>query len=477
MQNTSHTMRLRSRENGATNNDGKKNRLRSSLSDISNRLSRHSSKTSKGKSQSIVYNDQSQNVQKPRRVSDRLRRIREKETVKIENNAASKSSAKDSNQTKKRSRSSVHDNTKQSNDSKTGTKRRRASLRSSSSSKTNENPKLLAPIVMDDHIREDEDKYQVHPDFRLQRATYNGKNHTLGMAKYDRENKDDVLLAAPYVADMFQYQFTKEGKSRPRTYMYEQTDINSKMRAILVDWLVEVHMKFRLVPETLYLCINIIDRYCSQVKVKRAKLQLVGVTALLLACKYEEIYPPEVRDCVYITDSAYDRDEVLNMEQDIVHKLGFRITVPTAYPFLQRFLNIVKASSLIKHAASYYTERTLQEHDLLRFRPSLICAAAVVLAINNKDIDDEHKIEEQVAGDNNEWPCVPPILIEYTGFSRFQIIDCAELVSKKVAEETVTASRRQLLAVKRKYDNKKYLNVSTQLRLPCITSRDDTDDE
>lgn len=171
--------------------------------------------------------------------------------------------------------------------------------------------------------------------------------------------------------------------------MSEQSDINAKMRAILVDWLVEVHMKFRLVPETLFLCINIIDRYCSQVKIKRAKLQLVGVTALLIACKYEEIYPPEVRDCVYITDSAYQREEVLDMEQDIVHKLGFRITVPTAFPFLHRFLKLINASPLVKHAASYYLERTLQEHDMLRYRPSLICAAAIVLAVNNPDIDDD----------------------------------------------------------------------------------------
>lgn len=168
--------------------------------------------------------------------------------------------------------------------------------------------------------------------------------------------------------------------------MLKQDDINSKMRAILIDWLVEVHMKFRLVPETLYLCVNIIDRYCSLVNVKRSKLQLVGVTALLIACKYEEIYPPEVRDCVYITDRAYQNVEVLDMEQDIVHKLEFKITVPTAYPFLQRFLSVINASTLVRHAASYYTERTLQEHDMLQYRPSVICASAIILAMNHEEI-------------------------------------------------------------------------------------------
>jgi len=172
--------------------------------------------------------------------------------------------------------------------------------------------------------------------------------------------------------------------------MDQQADINAKMRAILVDWLVEVHMKFRLVPDTLYLCINLIDRYCSHVSVARSKLQLVGVTALLIACKYEEIYPPEVRDCVYITDRAYNRQEVLDMEQDILQRLRFKITVPTAYPFLLRFLNMTKASQLSRIAANYYMERTLQEHDLLKFKPSVVAASAVVLALNNPDISDDH---------------------------------------------------------------------------------------
>lgn len=168
--------------------------------------------------------------------------------------------------------------------------------------------------------------------------------------------------------------------------MDRQADVNEKMRAILVDWLVEVHMKFRLVPETLYLCVNIIDRYCSVANVSRTKLQLLGVTSLFLACKHEEIYPPEVRDCVYITDRAYDRQEVLDMEQTILRVLNWRISLPTAYPFLDRFLSLTKASPMTRQAATYYLERTLQEHDLLKYRPSMICASAVILALNNPDI-------------------------------------------------------------------------------------------
>lgn len=187
----------------------------------------------------------------------------------------------------------------------------------------------------------------------------------------------DLTTCLPYIPQTI---------SRPQPYMDRQDDINEKMRAILIDWLIEVHMKFRLVPETLYLCVNIIDRYCSVVNVPRTKLQLVGVTSLFLACKHEEIYPPEVRDCVYITDRAYDRQEVLDMEQTILRVLKWKISLPTAFPFLDRFLSLTKASPMTKVVAAYYLERTLQEHDMLQYRPSMVCASAVILALNNPDI-------------------------------------------------------------------------------------------
>ena len=100
--------------------------------------------------------------------------------------------------------------------------------------------------------------------------------------------------------------------------MEKQEDINEKMRGILIDWLVEVHLKFKLVPESLYLTVNLIDRFLEKDQVNRQKLQLVGVTAMLIACKYEEIYPPIVKDFVYITDNAYTKDEILAMERKML---------------------------------------------------------------------------------------------------------------------------------------------------------------
>nr|GMD23005.1 G2/mitotic-specific cyclin S13-7-like [Ipomoea batatas] len=127
--------------------------------------------------------------------------------------------------------------------------------------------------------------------------------------------------------------------------MAAQPEINAKMRAILVDWLVEVHRKFELMPETFYLTINLIDRFLSMKTVPRKELQLVGISAMLIACKYEEIWAPEVNDFIMISDNAYVRAQVLAMEKTILGKLEWYLTVPTPYVFLVRYIKAAVAAA------------------------------------------------------------------------------------------------------------------------------------
>lgn len=103
--------------------------------------------------------------------------------------------------------------------------------------------------------------------------------------------------------------------------MEQQPEINDKMRAILIDWLIEVHLKYRLHTETLYITVRIIDMFLSKMAVSKGRLQLVGVAALFIAAKYEEIYPPEIKDFVFITDRAYSKEDVLEMEFMILSTL------------------------------------------------------------------------------------------------------------------------------------------------------------
>lgn len=105
--------------------------------------------------------------------------------------------------------------------------------------------------------------------------------------------------------------------------MKRQPQVNENVRAILVDWLINVHSKFKLLPETLYLTINLIDRFLTQTRIEKDQVQLLGVAALLIATKYEEIYPPTVKDFIFVTKNAFNRSQILDMEHQILFCLDF----------------------------------------------------------------------------------------------------------------------------------------------------------
>nr|KJB15960.1 hypothetical protein B456_002G206100 [Gossypium raimondii] len=163
-------------------------------------------------------------------------------------------------------------------------------------------------------------------------------------------------------------------------YMDRQFDINEKMRAILIDWLIEVHYKFDLMEETLLLTINLIDRFLERCTVIRKKLQLVGMTAMLLACKYEEVSVPIVEDFVLISDKAYTRKDVLDMEKLMVNTLQFHMSVPTPYVFMRRFLKAAQSEKKLEFLSFFLIELCMVEYEMLKFQPSLLAAAAIYTA-------------------------------------------------------------------------------------------------
>ncbi|GAB0180286.1 cyclin-A1 [Grus japonensis] len=148
-----------------------------------------------------------------------------------------------------------------------------------------------------------------------------------------------TLTVGEYAEDIHQYLREAEVRFRPKPYyMRKQPDITTGMRAILVDWLVEVGEEYKLRTETLYLAVNFLDRFLSCMSVLRGKLQLVGTAAILLAAKYEEIYPPEVDEFVYITDDTYTKRQLLRMEHLLLKVLAFDLTAPTINQFLLQYI-------------------------------------------------------------------------------------------------------------------------------------------
>lgn len=136
----------------------------------------------------------------------------------------------------------------------------------------------------------------------------------------DMHDMDDPLMVSEYVVEIFNYLREQELQTLPTPdYMDRQKDLQWKMRGILIDWLVEVHLKFRLLPETLFLAVNIIDRFLSLRVCSLPKLQLVGITALFIASKYEEVMCPSIQNFVYMADGGYKDEEILKAEQYVCH--------------------------------------------------------------------------------------------------------------------------------------------------------------
>ena len=188
--------------------------------------------------------------------------------------------------------------------------------------------------------------------------------------------------------------------------------INAKMRAILFDWIVDVHLKYQYKTETLYLTFNLIDRYLEAVQVSQGTLQLVGIICLWIATKYAE-EQRHIREHVLICDSAYTKEQMLEMERAILMQLEYRLTVPTQYDFLTRYINVGKLSVETKLIAYYFLEKSMVDIDMLVFKPSLLAAASILLA---------KKAESLKSGlEYNLWPKTMEF---YTRYTQEELTEC-----------------------------------------------------
>ncbi|KAJ6653513.1 hypothetical protein lerEdw1_009093 [Lerista edwardsae] len=181
-------------------------------------------------------------------------------------------------------------------------------------------------------------------------------------------------------------------------YMENQPDITRDMRAILVDWMVEVQENFELTHETLYLAVKLLDHYLVKVTTMRDKLQLIGSTAILIASKFEERCPPCVDDFLYICDDAYKREELLDMEIGILQTLQFDINIPVAYRFLRRFAKCAHATMETLTLARFICELTLQDYDFVQERASRLAASCLLLALKMKNLSGWSPTLEHYSG-------------------------------------------------------------------------------
>ena len=183
-----------------------------------------------------------------------------------------------------------------------------------------------------------------------------------------------------YLQDIFENMLNEEKESfKLFGYMKNQNDLNEKMRAILVDWIIEVHYKFKLMQETLFLTVNLIDRILNFKKLDRKQLQLIGVSAMLIACKYEEIYSPELRDFVYITDKSYEADEIIKMESEILNYLKFEVCFPSVNRFFEILSIILNFTDKEIVLGRYLMDLFLIDYRYTKYNSSLIACSICYL--------------------------------------------------------------------------------------------------
>ena len=225
-----------------------------------------------------------------------------------------------------------------------------------------------------------------------------------------------------------------------------QTDINEKMRIILINWLIEVHFKFHLLNETLFICINIIDRYLSQKNINRKYLQLLGITSLFIASKYEEIYAPSAKDLIFMTDNAYKIEEMIKMENEILGVLKFELTFPTSLRFLELYGNSLNLDEINLFRCYYLNEVSLICYNLCGFCPSLIACACLYINLKSNLMFFKGYNEEE--------------LFKISGYKKAEINSCLNLLINALIK--MEDPNNKFISIKKKYALDKYKNVSNE---------------
>lgn len=293
-----------------------------------------------------------------------------------------------------------------------------------------------APLAEREPKRARTDVHEVAPAAQAVQVPPRPKD--AGWEDLDKDDVDDPLMVAEYVEDIFAYMRKIELQCMPNgNYMSMQRDLNWNLRGVLADWLIETHAKFRLLPETLFLALNVVDRFLSLRTISLSKLQLVGVTALFIAAKYEEVLCPSIQNFLYVADGGYTSEEILRAERYMLKVLNFDLSYASPMNFLRRISKADNYDIQTRTVAKYFMEISLVDHRLLDHPPSLVAAAAVWLA---------REVLER-----GEWT---PTLVHYSTYAEDELLGTAEIMLDYCLRPT------EHVHFYKKYSSKKFMRAS-----------------
>jgi len=266
------------------------------------------------------------------------------------------------------------------------------------------------------------------------------------IAEIEAGDMSEDFRAGEVVNECYQFlRYMEHDKALAPKFLADQPEVNAKMRTILVDWLVQVHKRFRLQGESLYLAIAIMDHYLSTATATKNQMQLIGITSLMMACKYEEIYSPDIEDFTYICDNAYEAEELLKMELVIFEELDFNIGFAMPIQFLRRLSQTSQDDvDGLKHAlAKYLLELAMMDYDLSSLKPSILAAGALKVAID-------------LLGEG-EWT---PLMQHYSGYAAKDLDFVVPLLNKALYTAEFSKNSQKMNAIKKKFSEPKHFGIS-----------------
>ncbi|XP_028169017.1 G2/mitotic-specific cyclin-B3 isoform X2 [Ostrinia furnacalis] len=263
---------------------------------------------------------------------------------------------------------------------------------------------------------------------------------------FDQENWNDPFQVSHYAMDIFNYLKSRERLFPIDDYLQRMNGITSWMRALLVDWMVEVQESFELNHETLYLAVKLVDLFLARSsqrpqrpQLSKEELQLLGASALFIASKFDERIPPLVDDFLYICDGAYTLSQLLKMEMNILRVIDFDLGVPLSYRFLRRYARCARVSMPTLTLARFVLEQCLLDYSLVSHSDSKMAAAALYLALRMKAL--------------GSWT---PTLAYYTGYTLQDILPIAMAQNATLHKKPKSA----ISTVRNKYSHTIFFEVA-----------------
>ncbi|CEM28556.1 unnamed protein product [Vitrella brassicaformis CCMP3155] len=291
---------------------------------------------------------------------------------------------------------------------------------------------------------------------RLQLQLFEGRRaaRVQLLPEWDRKKLHDPQYCSEYAKQIYDDLVRKSAQFhlRARHGYFEggsQPEVSSVMRTILVDWMVEVHKRFKLKQETLHIAITIMDRYFESKALPREHLQLLGASCLLIAAKYEEIFAPEVNDVVFVADNAFSAQQLRDFEMQLLDVLKFKLTTPSALTFLNRYRVVMGLEDRHYYLAMYFTELTLLDYKMLHWPPHLIATAAMYLSNRMNRMKGIHPLMQQsgLIDDLNESV----------------IKDCARQIVALVQEQNQPTNPNK--AIRSKFGKEEYQKVAELVKI------------